>query len=66
MEVIMELSANMDPNLLLSLVNTKLRNDYNSLEDLCKSEHLEPSLIVKTLELIDYYYDEDENQFKAK
>lgn len=66
MEVIMELNANMDPNLLVSIVNTKLRNDYNSLEDLCKSEHLEASLIVETLELIDYYYDKDENQFKAK
>ena len=62
----MELNANMDPNLLLSLVNTKLRNDYESLEDLCKSEHIEETLIVENMELIDYYYDEDENQFKAK
>ena len=62
----MEMNANMDPNLLLSLVNTKLRNTYTSLEDLSQGENLDKTLIVETLELIDYYYDEKENQFKAK
>jgi len=66
MEVIMELNANMDANLLLSLINTKLRNDYNNLMDLCASEDIPKDLIVKRLELIDYYYNSSENQFKPK
>ena len=62
----MELNANMDANLLLSLINTKLRNDYNSLMELCASENIPKDLIVKRLEKIDYYYNSSENQFKSK
>ena len=45
-----------DPMLLLSVVNTKLRDYYHSL-DVNKEE------IISALKLIDYAYDSDIQQF---
>lgn len=52
-----------DPIMLLSYINTQLRDFYNSLEDLCKSLDLEEEALKNKLELIDYFYDESKNQF---
>ena len=52
-----------DPAMLLSLINTKLRDFNSSLDDFCKENDLNEDEIKKKLEMIDYHYDEDRNQF---
>ena len=54
----------MDPNILLSLVNTKLRDSYSSLELLCDDIYIEKHKIIEKLKTIGYDYDESQNQFK--
>lgn len=52
-----------DPMLLLSVVNTKLRDYYHSLDALCDDMDVEKEEIVNALKTIDYEYDEDRQQF---
>ena len=52
-----------DPNILLSYINTKLRDEYDSLVDLTESLNLDIDLINKKLNIINYYYDALENRF---
>ena len=52
-----------DPIMLLSWMNTQLRDHYASLDDLCRSETLERSAIESSLASVDYVYDPDTNQF---
>ena len=52
-----------DPVMLLSVVNTKLRDHYESLELLCNDLHVEKESILLKLDMIDYYYDEKKNRF---
>ena len=53
-----------DPNILLSLVNMKLRDRYASLDILCYDLDMTKENIVNTLKTIGYNYNETENQFK--
>ena len=43
-----------DPMILLSYVNTQLRDFYPSLEEMCKSLSIEQETLCKTLAGIDY------------
>ncbi len=52
-----------DPMLLLSVVNTKLRDYYHNLDALCDDMNVEKEEIVNTLKTIDYEYDEYRHQF---
>lgn len=52
-----------DPALLLSVVNTKLRDYYPSLDALCEDMEVEKAKIEDTLKKIDYEYDKSGNQF---
>lgn len=52
-----------DPVMLLSLINTKLRDFNSSLDDFCKENDLNEDEINKKLEMIDYHYDEFKNKF---
>ncbi len=52
-----------DSMLCLSVVNTKLRDYYKSLEELCLDLEIEKEALVEKLEKIDYVYDETRNQF---
>ena len=52
-----------DPMLLLSVVNTKLRDYYHNLDALCDDMNVEKEEIVNTLKNIDYEYDENRLQF---
>lgn len=52
-----------DPFILLSYVNTQLRDFYPSLEEMCESLSLKEEELKKKLENIDYYYDAGLNQF---
>ncbi len=53
-----------DPVLCLSVVNTKLRDHYQSLDELCQDLEIDKESLVKKLDMIDYVYDETENQFR--
>lgn len=52
-----------DPVILLSYVNTKLRDDFSSLDDLCQTYGIQKDDLCKKLESIDYEYDTATNQF---
>ena len=52
-----------DPMILLSVVNTKLRDFYPSLEALCEDMQADQSEITAKLKMIDYEYDAVRNQF---
>ena len=52
-----------DPMLLLSVVNTKLRDYYHNLDALCDDMNVEKEEIVNILKTIDYEYDENRYQF---
>lgn len=52
-----------DPVILLSYMNTQLRDHYSSLEDFCASTGADKNELAKTLSLIDYEYDKALNQF---
>lgn len=52
-----------DPVMLLSLINTKLRDFNSSLDDFCKEYNLDKEYITEKLSMIDYHYNEERNQF---
>ncbi len=52
-----------DPVMLLSYINTQLRDFYPSLEELGKSLNLSIPELTDTLSSIDYFYDATKNQF---
>ena len=52
-----------DPVMLLSVVNTKLRDYYPSLEELAKAEGITEEEIINKLNTINYLYDKNRNQF---
>ena len=52
-----------DPVMLLSLINTKLRDYNSSLDDFCKEYNLDKEYITEKLSMIDYHYDEFKNKF---
>lgn len=53
-----------DPVILLSFVNTALRDKYASLEAMCEDLDINVSEIEAKLSSINYVYDSDSNQFK--
>lgn len=53
-----------DPVILLSYLNTQLRDYYPSLEELCKALHLDQKETEEKLLSIDYRYDSRNNQFR--
>lgn len=53
-----------DPVMLLSVINTKLRDYYSSLDALCDDMQAEKQEIIDTLKKIDYRYDSGSNQFE--
>ena len=52
-----------DPVMLLSYVNLKLRDNYDSLKVLCEDLALDENVLKEKLESIQYFYDEENNQF---
>ena len=53
-----------DPVMLLSYLNTQLRDNYDSLEALCDALDAEQATLEATLASIDYHYNREQNQFK--
>ena len=52
-----------DPVMLLSVINTKLRDHYSSLEELCDDMQIDIRELSDRLGMIDYAYDTGRNQF---
>lgn len=52
-----------DPVMLLSYVNTKLRDEYTSLYELCSSENADINEVTRKLNAINYFYNNETNQF---
>lgn len=52
-----------DPIMLLSFINTQLRDHYQNLTELCKAYMIEENFILDKLGNVDYYYDQNRNQF---
>jgi hypothetical protein len=52
-----------DPYILLSYINTKLRDQYSSLDAFCLDLDIDDSNIRKVLSSINYAYITDKNQF---
>ena len=55
-----------DPNMLLSYVNTQLRDNYDSLEDLAADAGVASADICERLASIGYVYDEALTRFINK
>ncbi|MCI8948426.1 MAG: DUF4250 domain-containing protein [Lachnospiraceae bacterium] len=52
-----------DPFMLLSYINTQLRDHYPSFSELCSSLDLDSEALSDKLAGIQYYYSEEKNQF---
>lgn len=49
--------------MLFSVVNTKLRDEYPSLDKLCDDLQVDKQAIVKPLEQVGFTYDAEQNKF---
>ncbi|MCR4691355.1 MAG: DUF4250 domain-containing protein [Lachnospiraceae bacterium] len=52
-----------DPVMLLSYVNTMLRDEYPSLEEFAAANNADSGQICEKLKSIGYTYDEKQNRF---
>lgn len=53
-----------DPFILMSYINTQLRDNYESLDRLCSDLNLDKCSIQKTLASVDIHYNSAINQFR--
>ena len=53
-----------DPFMLFSAINMALRDEYDSLEDLCAANDADPEEIKAKLAAAGFEYDEVLNQFR--
>ncbi len=54
----------MDPNILVSLINMKLRDNYSNLDILCEDMDFSKEVLINRLKEAEYTYCEKSNQFK--
>ena len=52
------------PVILYSLLNTKLRDQYSSLSDLCDDQGLDERELLNTMRAAGYVYDDIVRQFR--
>ncbi len=52
-----------DPMILLSYVNTKLRDEYPSLDEFCAGLGVSKEELTDALEKVNFTYDADRNAF---
>lgn len=55
---------NMDPHLLVGLVNTELRNHSESLDDLVKTHDISEEDLVEKLRAAGYEFRAEQKQFR--
>lgn len=53
-----------DPIMLMSMVNMKLRDQFESLEDLCSTLDVNQEELEKTLQSVGFEYFPELNQFR--
>ena len=53
-----------DPFLLLSVINTKLRDEYSTFKELCEEEGVDGEEIAARLKQVGYTYDKTTNSFR--
>ena len=53
-----------DPVILLSFINTKLRDEYSGLDALCDGLDADKAELIDALSGAGYAYDPNTNQFK--
>ena len=53
-----------DPMILLSVINTHLRDDYPNLDALCEELDLERGELEAKLEAAGFVYDAEQNRFR--
>lgn len=52
-----------DPAMLVSVLNTKLRDFYSSLDALCDDLQTDKQELIRKCSMIGYEYSEERNQF---
>lgn len=52
-----------NPMILLSVVNTQLRDEFDNLDDLCKFFNQDRSDLEEKLSAIGFTYDPEQNRF---
>lgn len=52
-----------DPMMLLSVVNTKLRDEYSSLDALCDDMQVDKSALLARLSAAGFEYNPEQNKF---
>ena len=52
-----------DPIILLSFINTKLRDEYPTLDELCESLELDRQQLTKQLAAVGFEYHAAQNRF---
>lgn len=57
-------ALNMDPHLLVGLLNTELRDFSEDLEDLVKTHQLCPDQLLEKMKVAGYIYQPEQNQFR--
>ncbi len=53
-----------DPIMLMSVINTKLRDFYPTLKELCDTENIDILELTEKLKTVDFAYNEQINQFR--
>ena len=53
-----------DPIILLSVVNTKLRDEYDTLDDLCEDLDLDRAELEARLAAAGFVYDPEQRRFR--
>ena len=54
----------MDPHLLVGLVNTAIRNEYKSFQELCIALELESEILAEKLTRAGYRFMPEQQQFR--
>ena len=52
-----------DPIMIYSVLNTKLRDRYSSLEDLCEDLNVSKEELEEKLKTVGFVYNRERNQF---
>jgi len=58
------MSIPQDPIILLSYINTQLRDFYPNLTELCQTLNIDEKELCDKLKAVDYEYNAELNQFK--
>lgn len=57
------MSLPQDPMMLYSVVNTKLRDEYASLDALCEDMHIDRNQLETELSKVGFEYNKEQNKF---